>query len=88
MTTRTKVEINNNNQLHELANVINAINSIKDLQKQELKLVDYNVLFVVWHELEQSGVAATFMQSVANWFKKHDCKVQMESDGINYIIMI
>ena len=34
MTTRTKVEINNNNKLHELANVINAINSIKDLQKQ------------------------------------------------------
>lgn len=88
MTTRTKVEINNNNKLYKLDNVINGIVSIKDLRKQKLTLAEYNALLVIWHELKQIGVAATFMKSVANWFKKQDCKVQMDSDSINYIIMI
>ena len=88
MTTRTKVEINNNNKLHELDNVINGIVSIKDLRKQKLTLAEYNALLVIWHELKQSGVAATLIKSVADWFKKQGCKVQMDSDGNHYIIMI
>lgn len=65
-----------------------SIDNAMDMRKNKLTLVQYETIPYIWHDLVQLGVGRTILPEVANWFKKQDCKVQMDSDSINYIIMI
>lgn len=65
-----------------------SIDNAVNMRKNKLTLVQYETIPYIWHDLVQLGVGRTISPEVADWFKKQDCKVQMNSDGINYIIMI
>lgn len=63
----------------------NAIENEVDLKKRKLSLSDYRACEQVLDEIRCNGKSETFIESIADYFKKFGFKVNLR--GVNYVIL-
>lgn len=63
-----------------------SIENDADLQKRHLTLSDYNIVYDGIGCLAKYKPFTTFVSSVAEYFKRNGFSVNMDENGINYII--
>ena len=67
------------------------IENMSDLKRNQLTLAEYDTVFdglKILSNLKADSLFVTFMDGVANWFKRHGFKVSMDKDNVNYIISL
>jgi hypothetical protein len=63
-----------------------SIENDADLRKRHLTLSDYNIVYDGNGCLAKHKPFTTFVSSVAEYFKRNGFSVNMDENGINYII--
>ena len=63
-----------------------SIENDADLRKRHLTLTDYNIVHDGICCLAKYKPFTTFVSSVAEYFKRNGFSVNMDEDGINYVI--
>lgn len=61
-----------------------SIDTVSDLQKRKLTMVDYRVIPEIAIQLQKTGKAETFITNVAKYFEKFNFKVTLAD--VNYVI--
>lgn len=62
------------------------IDNDSDLRKRHLQLVDYHAIPELVNNIQRTGEVRTFMQNVAEYFRRFGFAVTMDSNNVNYII--
>ena len=63
-----------------------SIETDKDLKKRKFTLAEYQAFPSVFKRYQDSGEARTFVAAIADYFKKNGFSVNMDENGINYVI--
>ena len=63
-----------------------AIDSDKDLTKRKLSYSDYQSMGFILDSLRYEGQTETFIKSIADYFKKLGCQVELKN--INFVIKL
>lgn len=66
----------------------NQIYSVNDMRIRHLQIVDYLSIPELANNIQRTGEARTFMQNVAEYFKRFGFTVTMDSNNVNYKISI
>jgi len=70
--------------MNEMYNTLNSIESIADLKKHKMTLLELNVSKLVFNELQKNNESKTVLKSVAMFYKKNG--FQVTSDNVLYTI--
>lgn len=79
-------KIKNIEALVDARNRYDEIVTIKDLRYENLTLTEYQMVGMVLTDIEQNGIADTFCNAVAGWFRLRGFDVKVADDGVNYTI--
>ena len=64
-----------------------SIETDKDLKKRKLTLAEYQAFPSVFNDYQKNrGKTRTFIDGIANYFKKYGFSVSMDENNVNYII--
>lgn len=64
------------------------IDCATDLKRRKLTLSDYHIIPKLANDIQKYGKTATFIESIANYFKKFGFDVELDENNVNYIIKI
>lgn len=62
------------------------IDNNSDLRKRRLHLNDYQAISDLANDIQRTGEVRTFLDAVANYFKRFGFTVTMGENNVNYII--
>lgn len=63
-----------------------SIENDSDLRKRHLHLIDYQAIPGLANDIQKTGEVRTFLDAVANYFKRFGFTVTMGENNVNYII--
>lgn len=73
--------------LKSIYNALASVETIQDLKKARLSLLDLHAAQDCFNELVKTGSTKTFINPVADFFRRCGCKVSC-NDYINYTITL
>lgn len=84
--TKIKLTVNQMRKISRLYDDYIHIDDDSDLRRRHLQLVDYQVIPELANRIQKTGEVRTFMQNVAEYFRRFGFTVTMDENNINYII--
>lgn len=86
--TKTRIKLSAK-QIRKISNLFNDYQDIEsdhDLRRRHLQLVDYQAIPELANSIQKTGEVRTFLDAVANYFKRFGFIVTMDENNVNYII--